>query len=164
MKGLIIYKSNYGATKQYAEWLNEETGFPIADLKAVKKGELIEADLIILGSPILAHTIPAAKWLTKHWGFLKDKKVVLYTTSGAAAADPELPKIFEASFAADIRQQLKYVPLGGRIIFSELRPFDRFLMKIGQKMEKDPIIKEEMMKDKDHLRREDIKTIIQYLK
>ena len=28
MKGIIIYKSKYGATKKYAEWISEATGFP----------------------------------------------------------------------------------------------------------------------------------------
>ncbi len=27
MKGIIVYKSKYGATKKYAQWLREETGF-----------------------------------------------------------------------------------------------------------------------------------------
>lgn len=27
MSGIILYKSKYGATKQYAEWIAEETGF-----------------------------------------------------------------------------------------------------------------------------------------
>jgi menaquinone-dependent protoporphyrinogen IX oxidase len=26
MKGIIIYKAKYGATKKYADWLVEETG------------------------------------------------------------------------------------------------------------------------------------------
>ena len=27
-KGIILYQSKYGATKKYAKWLSEETGFP----------------------------------------------------------------------------------------------------------------------------------------
>ena len=31
MKGIILYKSKYGATKRYAQWLSEETGFEIRE-------------------------------------------------------------------------------------------------------------------------------------
>ena len=27
MKGIILYRSKYGATKRYADWLAQETGF-----------------------------------------------------------------------------------------------------------------------------------------
>ena len=27
MSGIILYKSKYGATRKYAEWLSERTGF-----------------------------------------------------------------------------------------------------------------------------------------
>ena len=33
MQGIIIYKSKYGATRQYAEWLQSETGFELYDVK-----------------------------------------------------------------------------------------------------------------------------------
>ena len=29
MNGVILYQSKYGATKRYAEWLSEETGFSV---------------------------------------------------------------------------------------------------------------------------------------
>lgn len=32
MKGIILYKSKYGATEKYARWLSEETGFPAAEV------------------------------------------------------------------------------------------------------------------------------------
>lgn len=33
MKGVIIYKSKYGSTRQYAEWICAETGFELFDVK-----------------------------------------------------------------------------------------------------------------------------------
>ena len=29
MNGIILYQSKYGATKKYAQWLSEKTGFHI---------------------------------------------------------------------------------------------------------------------------------------
>ena len=33
MNGVILYQSKYGATKRYAEWLSEETGFQCIETK-----------------------------------------------------------------------------------------------------------------------------------
>lgn len=32
-KGIILYKSKYGSTKKYAEWLAEECGFDLTGLR-----------------------------------------------------------------------------------------------------------------------------------
>ena len=32
MKGIILYTSKYGATKRYAQWLAEETGFDCLEI------------------------------------------------------------------------------------------------------------------------------------
>ena len=31
MNGIILFQSKYGATKKYAQWLSEETGFPCVE-------------------------------------------------------------------------------------------------------------------------------------
>ena len=49
------------------------------------------------------------------------------------------------------------------MIFNELSTLDRFLMKLGQKMEKDPKIREEMVKDKENVNRNGIEQILQYV-
>ena len=33
MNGIILYQSKYGATKKYAQWLSEKTGFPCVETK-----------------------------------------------------------------------------------------------------------------------------------
>ena len=46
MSGIILYKSKYGATKQYADWIAERTGFSCiktddADIKDVMKYDAV---------------------------------------------------------------------------------------------------------------------------
>lgn len=33
MDGVILYQSKYGATKKYADWISEETGFECIETK-----------------------------------------------------------------------------------------------------------------------------------
>ena len=36
MNGIILYQSKYGATKKYAQWLSEKTGFPCVETKQAR--------------------------------------------------------------------------------------------------------------------------------
>lgn len=164
MRGIIIYQTNYGSTEQYARWITEETGFRNVELKKVRKQDLRESDTIILGSPIFAGRPLNAKWIEKKWPLLKDKKVILYTTSGAKGDDPLLKKSFESTFSEEMRERMAYFPQGGRMIHSELKPLHRFFMNLGKKMEKDPLIREEMDRDKDHVNRQGITPLLEFIK
>ncbi|MBN2039435.1 MAG: hypothetical protein JW864_05300 [Spirochaetes bacterium] len=163
MKGIIIYKSNYGVTKQYAEWLKEETGYPAIEIERVKRKDILDADIVIIGGPVLAHTISVAKWVKKKWNILKDKKVILFSTSGTSPQSHVLRNIFESSFETGILNKIKYFPQGGRMIFNELTAFDKLVMRLGQKMEKNPQIREEMVRDKDIIDRNGLQPILQYV-
>ena len=48
MSGVILYQSKYGATKRYADWLSDETGFPCVETKKADINEVATYDTIIL--------------------------------------------------------------------------------------------------------------------
>ncbi|MCP4162404.1 MAG: hypothetical protein GY760_20225 [Deltaproteobacteria bacterium] len=163
MNGITIFKSNYGATKTYAQWIEEATGFKAVDIGQLKKKDIINIDTVVIGCPVFAGKPLLGRWIEKNWSSLEGKKVALYTTSGARADDTSLEEVFDSSFSARIRDSLSYFPQSGRMIFSEMSPLHRFFMKLGQKMEKDPQVKKEMLKDKDNMDREGLKALIAYL-
>ena len=47
-KGIIIYRSKYGAAKKYAGWMMEKTGFDLAEMKMADPGEVGQYDVILL--------------------------------------------------------------------------------------------------------------------
>lgn len=59
MKGVIIYKSKYGSTRQYAEWICAETGFDLFDVKQCPHN-LSQYDLVVLGSNVIAGRLSLA--------------------------------------------------------------------------------------------------------
>lgn len=164
MKGIIIYKSNYGSTEQYARWLSEDTGFPCVDVGSVKKRDIEDCEAVVCGSPVFAGKHQISGWMRKNWKRLAGKKIALFSVSGAPPGDPSLEKAFEASFPPEIRADLKYVQLGGRLIFSELKPLHRRLMNLGMRMTKDPQIRETMGKDKDFVDRSGLAPLVAYLR
>ena len=66
MKGIIIYKSKYGSTKKYAEWLKEATGFEMVEADKAKIDEVAQCDTIIFGGGIYAGGIAGVNFLKKN--------------------------------------------------------------------------------------------------
>lgn len=163
MKGITIFKSNYGATKTYAHWIEEATGLKAVEIGQLNKDDISNSDTVVIGCPVFAGKPVLEKWIEKNWSKLEGKKVALYTTSGAPADDTSLIEGFNSSFSDRIKNNLSYFPQSGRMIFSELSAMHRFFMRLGQKMEKDPQVKKEMLKDKDNMDREGLKDLITYL-
>ncbi len=160
MKGIIIYKSNYGSTEQYARWIQEETGFDCVELKKAKARDLGSSDRIVLGCPIYAGNPLMAKWINRQWPLLREKKVILFTTSGAPAGDPALARGYEKALGPEIRDAIGYFPLGGRMVFAELKPLMRFIMNMAKKAIKDPAEREAMTADFDRMDRSSLKPLL----
>ena len=144
--GAIIYYSTYGSTKQYAEWIAEETGFALIDQT---EGDIPwdEFDTVVIGSPTLKMEPFLKKWIVDSWGNMKDKRVLLFSTSGAPPSNPALREGFAAAFPPEIAGKIEYFPFHGKMIWDELKPLHRLLMRIGKMIEKDPARKAEMLVD-----------------
>ena len=78
MRGIILYASKYGATKQYADWLAEETGFDCIETKRAKISDIRQYDTIILGGGIYASSIAGLSFLKKNIGQLQGKKIIVF--------------------------------------------------------------------------------------
>ena len=66
MNGVILYQSKYGATKKYADWLSEETGFPCIETRKADIHEIAKYDTIILGGGLYASGIAGFSFLKKN--------------------------------------------------------------------------------------------------
>ena len=78
MNGVILYQSKYCATKKYATWLSEETGFPLTDSKKAKIEDIQKFDTIILGGGVYASGIAGLSFLKKYIEVLHGKRVIVF--------------------------------------------------------------------------------------
>lgn len=88
MKGVIIYKSKYGATRTYAQWLAEETGFDMVDTAQANIDAIQQYDAIVLGGGIYATGIAGLSFLQKHIKALQGKKIIVFCV-GASPFEEE---------------------------------------------------------------------------
>ena len=88
MNNIIIYASNYGATKDYANKLALELDANIINIKDVNPKYLDAYDLIVIGSGLYASGLNESKKILKILKMYKDsnKKFIIFTVG---IADPE---------------------------------------------------------------------------
>lgn len=163
LKGIIIYQTTMGATKEYAQWLNEALDWKMYSLKENYENDLKEADIVIIGSPVFAMRPKNLKWIIKNWNILKDKNPILYTTSGAKPDDPTLLNGMKNNIPTKIYNNLKYFPLGGRLLHKNMSWIGKLMMSIGKKIIKDPVIKKRMGKEVDNVDKNSIQPILDYI-
>lgn len=146
-KGIIIYKSKYGATKKYVDWIVEETQFDCVEESVAKVESLKDYETVVLCGGIYASGIAGISFLRKNISKLNDKKIAIFC-SGASPYDETA---FNEIKAHNLKVDLKGIPLFyGRGAWDEEKMTfkDRMLCKMLQKMiaKKDPATYEPWMK------------------
>ena len=106
MDGIILYKSKYGATRKYADWLSESTGFACLETDKADIGVVAEYDVIVLGGGIYASGVAGLSFLKKNIAKLKDKKLIVFCC-GASPFDQEA---FEEAVRHNMKGELEGIP------------------------------------------------------
>lgn len=106
-KGVILYQSKYGATKKYAEWLTELTGFDLIETKKAKTSDLGGYGTIILGGGVYASGILGFNFLKKNINQLKGKKIAVFAVGASPYDEKAMAQIRELHF----KDELEGVPL-----------------------------------------------------
>jgi menaquinone-dependent protoporphyrinogen IX oxidase len=162
MKGLVIYKGKYGATKQYAMWIGQELQLPVASADRFHINELPKYDYFILGSSVYIGKLEIKDWLKKNFTVLQNKKIFFFQVAGSPVEQIEKREGYnKISLPPDILQQIQFYYLPGRMIMRNLSGWDRFMLKMGAKLTKDPVEKKAMLTDFDHVKKEKVIPIME---
>jgi len=163
MSGIIVYRSSTGSTKEYADWIAEETGFSAHDSKnASIRWESI--DTIVVGCPVIALKPALGGWIKKNWDQMKDKRVVLFTTSGADPANEPVQEWIDKSLPESIRSQIRTFPLPGRFDYARLKGISKALIWFAGKVLGNRDIKNQIENPVDGVAKENLTPLLDYLR
>ncbi len=132
MSGIILYQSKYGATKRYADWLSQETGFNCIETKKAKIEEIKQYSTIILGGGIYASGIAGLSFLKKHMKDLQGKRIVVFCDG----ASPYDANAFAQIIAHNMNDTLAGIPCfycRGAWDMDKMNMVDRNLCKMLRK-------------------------------
>lgn len=165
MKSLIIYKGRYGATAQYAKWLAEDLDFPLhaaddnIDLKSTA------AELIVIGTSIYIGKLQITPWLKNNITTLRDRKLFLFLVSGTPLSEKEkLESYIRDGVPPELRNNITVFYLPGRLRIQSLSWKDRFMLKMGARLAKDPATKKAMLTDYDLVKKENLASLLKAVK
>jgi menaquinone-dependent protoporphyrinogen IX oxidase len=137
MKGIIIYRGKYGATRQYAEWLSSALGLAVLPAGLETKEQIASASHIIIGSSIYIGKLQMREWLKKNQLLLTDKKVYLFIVAGTPPNEKEkLEGYFKANVPPGMLGKIKHYFLPGKLEFKKLSWIDKLLLKTGAMLAK----------------------------
>jgi menaquinone-dependent protoporphyrinogen IX oxidase len=162
MKGVILCRSRYGATRQYAGWLSTELGLPVQSPEDLTKEELSLLDYIVVGSSVYIGKLLIGKWLRKNSALLRDKKLFLFIVCGTPDSEPEQQRtIIKKNVPASLQGPAGIFFLPGRLIKQKLSRKDAMLLRLGAWLEKNPIKKKAMQSDTDEVKMENLSKILE---
>jgi len=174
MNAIVVYKTRYGSTKTYAEWIGEELGCEVKDAPSVTAAELEKYDTIIYGGGLYAEVINGVNLITKNFDKLKDKKIAVYTTGITPLECTEYYDnyVVEKNFKTGVPENIKIFNFTGKMILDELTVVHRTALKTLKKImssKKEPTEMEKLLvelcdADGDFSDRSQIAGLISYVK
>ena len=138
MSVIVVYKSKYGSTKVYADWIAEEIGCDAVDAKDIKIEDLEKFDTIIYGGGLYAETINGITLITKNIEKLKGKRIIVYSTglTPLECRDYYDKMVIEKNFKGDTKDRVKMFNFLGKMVLSELTLAHRTAIKTLKKIMK----------------------------
>lgn len=134
-KTAVIYKSKYGSTKKYAEWVKDELNGDLFEASEVKIDNLSSYDTIIFGGGLYASGINGVSLITKNFQAIKNKNIIVFTVGLAPTEDKELFKpIIEKNFSKEIIERIHFFHLRGGIDYKKLSLIHKPMMAMVKNM------------------------------
>ncbi|MFI5151845.1 MAG: flavodoxin domain-containing protein [Chitinophagales bacterium] len=157
MKGIILYKGKYGATRQYADWLGADLQLPVVMADHLEGVDLSKYDFLVIGSSVYIGKLQLRDWLKRSIGSFQGKKLFLFIVCGTPPGQKDiLDYIARHNIPEGIRGQSNVFFLQGRVIRKDLSWMDRMALNFAAGFAKDPAEKNRMKNGYDEVRKENL--------
>jgi menaquinone-dependent protoporphyrinogen IX oxidase len=163
MSGIVVYRSSTGSTKEYADWIGEATGYATYESRDANI-PWADADTVVIGSPIVASKPALTGWISKNWDRMKDKRVVLFTTSGADPADAPVKDWIDKALPESVRSGAKVFPLPGRFDYARLKGMGKAMIWIAANVMRNAGVRNQVKNPVDNVKKERLTPLLDYLR
>ena len=133
MKTLVIYTSQTGFTKRYADWISEELDADIYELKDVKKktNDFFETyEAIIYAGWCMAGMVVKAKWFFEKSACWNNKKLSIVAVGASPNDNPEVDEFLNNLLTDEQRPFIKAFYCQGGINYDKMNFTSRTAMKM----------------------------------
>lgn len=134
MKTAVVYHSQTGFTRRYAQWIAHATQADCFDIAAAQKQDFSSYDAIVFGSWVIAGSISKLSWFKgqmKHWS---GKRLVVFCVGGSPAESPDIPPMLGKLFTNEERRQVQLFYCPGGMNYEAMPTASRMMMRLFVKM------------------------------
>lgn len=126
MRIAVIYKSKYGTTKRYAEWIADDLGADLLEHATADAASVAEYDVVVYGGGIYASSIIGVKLPLK----AARGRLVVFTVDLADPASTEYTALLAKNIPADRMDAIRFFHLRGGIDYRKLGLVHRGVMAV----------------------------------
>lgn len=148
MKTVVIYNSQTGFTKRYAEWIAEATGADCFALAEAKKKSMDDYDAIVFGGWACAGGISKLSWFKSNIDKWNGKKLIAFCVGGSPIENPEIDEALKKNFTDVERERVSVFYCPGGFNYDKMSAPSKLMMKMfikALKAKKDKTEEDEIM-------------------
>lgn len=132
MKTIVIYNSQTGFTKQYAQWIAQELQCDSVSLQRINEIALSEFDTIIFGSWCHAGRIKKLNWVFDELKKDANKNYVVFAVGASPMNSPDVEKTMEQNIPKN--SIIKGFYFQGGLNYEKMNLSSRAMMKLFSSM------------------------------
>ena len=130
MKAIVIYHSQTGFTKHYAEWIAEAAEADCIELSAAKKKDLTAYEAIVFGSWACAGSISKISWFKGNIDKWAGKKLIVFCVGASPIENPEVEIALSQIFNESERKKAALFYCPGGLNYDKMAAPSKLMMKL----------------------------------
>jgi len=130
MKTIVIYHSQTGFTRRYAQWIAEAAGADCLELTAAKKERIDSYDTIVYGGWACAGGISKLRWFREHMEQWAGKKLIVFCVGGSPADSPDIEPALQKNFTEAQLQRVRVFYCPGGFDYEKMPVPSRLMMRM----------------------------------
>lgn len=134
MKTAVIYNSQTGFTKRYADWVAEAAGADCLELAAAKRKSLDACEAIIFGGWARAGGISKLSWFKGNMERWADKKLIVFCVGASPIESPDVEPALRRNFTDPEWERVSVFYCPGGLNYEKMPASSRLMMKMFLKM------------------------------
>lgn len=130
MKTIVIYNSQTGFTKKYAQWIAEKSNADCVEYSEAKSMNLDNYNGIVFGGWAVAGSISKLKWFKSNISRWCDKKLVVFCVGASPIENPEIELTLPKNFSEEELKVVRWFYCPGGLDYENMPIASKTMMKM----------------------------------
>ena len=130
MKTIVIYNSQTGFTKRYAQWIAKAARADCFELSEAKKKSMAAYEAIIFGGWACAGSISKVSWFKGNIDKWADKKLIAFCVGGSPIDNPEIEPALKQNFNGSELKKVNVFYCPGGFNYEKMSIPSKLMMKM----------------------------------